>query len=52
MFRSSVSVPKVAVGIALAGLLWSAGMVAQNRPKFLKDDPLQREPDTQDASKV
>ena len=36
----------------LAGLLWSAGTLAQNRPKFVSDDPLQREPDTQDASKV
>jgi hypothetical protein len=52
MFRSSVSIPRIACGVALAGLLWSAGTTAQNRPKFLKDDPLQREPDTQDASKV
>ena len=36
----------------LAGLLASAGTLAQNRPKFVSDDPLQREPDTQDASKV
>ena len=38
--------------MALAGLLVSAGTLAQNRPKFVSDDPLQREPDTQDASKV
>ena len=36
----------------MAGLLWSVGALAQNRPKFMSDDPLQREPDTQDASKV
>ena len=38
--------------LPVAGLLWSAGALAQNRPKFMSDDPLQREPDTQDASKV
>jgi hypothetical protein len=38
--------------MVLAGLLLSAGTLAQNGPKFLSDDPLQREPDTQDASKV
>jgi hypothetical protein len=52
MLRSSVSVPRVALGVALAGLLLSAATVAQDRPKFRSDDPLQREPETQDASKV
>lgn len=38
-------------GCALAALLTAAAPQAQ-RPKFFSDDPLQREPETQDASKV
>jgi hypothetical protein len=51
-FLPSSSVPRTVAGLALAGLLVSAVTLAQNRPKFVSDDPLQREPDTQDASKV
>jgi hypothetical protein len=40
-----------AAGCALAALLTAAVPQAQ-RPKFLSDDPLQREPETQDASNV
>jgi hypothetical protein len=39
-------------GLVTAGLLWSAAPAAQRGPKFLADDPLQREPETEDASKV
>ena len=38
-------------GGAVAVLLTAAALTAQG-PKFLSDDPLQREPETQDASKV
>ena len=38
-------------GCLLAALL-TAGALQAQRPKFLSDDPLQREPETQDASKT
>src|SRR5512145_3031999 len=38
-------------GGAVAVLLTAAALTAQG-PKFLSDDPLPREPETQDASKV
>jgi hypothetical protein len=39
-------------GLALAATLTAGGGHAQRGPKFLPDDPLQREPETQDASGV
>jgi hypothetical protein len=44
----------VIAAVAVAGLLsvTSVSPVAQSRPTFLSDDPLVREPDTQDASKT
>ncbi|HSC28610.1 MAG TPA: hypothetical protein VLD67_15140 [Vicinamibacterales bacterium] len=38
--------------ILALGLSFAAALAAQRAPKFYPDDPLQREPDTQDASKV
>jgi hypothetical protein len=42
----------VALSLAAAIALVSGQPGAQSRPKFLSDDPLTREPETQDASKV
>jgi len=39
-------------GLSALLLLTSVTPVAQSRPKFFSDDPIAREPDTQDASKV
>ncbi len=39
-FISAKPVLRLVSGIAVAGLLWSVGALAQNRPKFLSDDPL------------
>jgi hypothetical protein len=41
-----------AAGVAAAVLAASLALPAQQRPKFLSDDPLTREPETQDASKA
>ena len=46
---SSLAPPR-ALSAALAAAVLSPS--AQSRPKFLSDDPLQREPETQDASKA
>jgi hypothetical protein len=48
LFRTVVIASSACV---LSALLAVGGLQAQ-RPKFLSDDPLQREPETQDASKV
>ena len=46
-----VSARRLAAGIgAAAGALVLAGALQAQGPKFFRDDPLQREPDTQDAS--
>ena len=41
-------------GAAVSAIVLAASLVltAQSRPKFLPDDPLLREPETQDASKI
>jgi hypothetical protein len=39
-------------GLTALVLLLSASPFAQSRPKFLSDDPIAREPETQDASKA
>jgi hypothetical protein len=36
----------------IAGVVLLAGAIGAQQPKFYRDDPLQREPETQDASKV
>jgi hypothetical protein len=41
-----------AAALSAAAWLVSASPDAQSRPKFLSDDPMSREPETQDASKV
>lgn len=56
MSRSRVHRSAGVLALALATgagavLSWDSGLHAQ-RPRFLSDDPLQREPETQDASKV
>ena len=38
--------------IVLAGCLWLGSTSSGQQPKFFRDDPLEREPETQDASKV
>ena len=39
--------------IAAAAILWiGAGAVLANKPKFFRDDPIARDPETQDASAV
>jgi hypothetical protein len=38
--------------LALLVILWLGSSLAGQQPKFFRDDPLQREPETQDASKV
>jgi hypothetical protein len=38
--------------LALVSVLWLSARVDGQAPKFFRDDPLQREPETQDASKV
>ena len=43
-------VRQVAVAVVLC--FWLGGPADGQRPKFLRDDPLQREPDTEDASNV
>ena len=48
LFRSIVIASS---GCVLAAML-AVGALQAQRPKFLSDDPLQREPETQDASKV
>ena len=41
-----------ALGRSVVAGLSRVAPVAQSRPKFYADDPIAREPDTQDASKV
>jgi hypothetical protein len=41
-----------AIGLSVFTGLSSVAPLAQSRPKFFSDDPIAREPDTQDASKV
>ena len=41
-----------ALGLSVVVGLSSVAPVAQSRPKFFSDDPIAREPDSQDASKV
>src|SRR5262245_30246749 len=41
-----------AIGVSLIFGVTSAGPLAQSRPKFFSDDPIVREPETQDASKA
>jgi hypothetical protein len=41
---------RVLVGVAAC--LWLGSTTSGQQPKFFRDDPLQREPETQDASKV
>jgi hypothetical protein len=38
--------------LSLVGVLWLGSRLDGQAPKFFRDDPLQREPETQDASKV
>jgi hypothetical protein len=38
--------------LSLVGVLWLGSRIDGQAPKFFRDDPLQREPETQDASKV
>ena len=42
----------VAFAVAVLAGMASVASYAQSRPKFFPDDPIAREPDTQDASKV
>jgi hypothetical protein len=54
MFRRHIYRSSLLVALALlaaAGVVPSSDLGAQ-RPRFLSDDPLQRDPETQDASKV
>ena len=41
-----------ALGASLLVALSSVAPIAQSRPKFFADDPIAREPDSQDASKT
>jgi hypothetical protein len=53
--RTAYTSPRRALAIAgLCAAIFVSGTMpgAQSRPKFLSDDPLTREPDTQDASKT
>ena len=54
MRNRSLSIRWFAVAAGLSGLVMAASLstTAQSRPRFLSDDPLTREPDTQDASKT
>jgi len=54
MRNRSLLIRSFAAAAGLAALLVAASpsTTAQSRPKFLSDDPLVREPDTQDASKT
>ena len=38
--------------LSLVGVIWLGSRIDGQAPKFFRDDPLQREPETQDASKV
>ena len=54
MFRQHVYRSSLVVALALltaAGVVPSSDLGAQ-RPRFFSDDPLLRDPETQDASKV
>ncbi len=55
IMRTAYTSPRRALAIAgLCAAIFVSGTMpgAQSRPKFLSDDPLTREPDTQDASKT
>jgi hypothetical protein len=54
MRNRSLIVRSFAAAAGLSALVMAASpsTTAQSRPKFLSDDPLAREPDTQDASKT
>jgi hypothetical protein len=50
--KHSEHVPKAAIRTLVIALLTSTTVVGASAPKFLPDDPLQTEPETQDASGV
>jgi hypothetical protein len=54
MFMRKLSLIGILTAVTLSVMLAATSLVptAQSRPKFRSDDPLAREPETQDASKV